>query len=496
MGHEVVGSQTPGPGAAGVGASAERGEAVGAGGEGLIGSERGVSARAAALRPVDGAEILCIGTELLLGSITNGNARWIAEQLAALGIPHFRQQVVGDNRERLIAAVREVAGRSRLLITTGGLGPTPDDLTTEAIAAAFGGVLQERPDVWADIQAKAAARNRPVTASLRRQALLPVGAELLPNPTGTAAGMIWSPDPARLPFPVQPGFTVLTFPGVPSEMQAMWLATAAPWLQRSGLAAGVFASRMLRFWGVAESSLAEQVADLLESPNPTVAPYAGGGEVKLRITARGASQAEAEALLGPMEAEIRARAGAACFGSGADSLASVVLELLRRRGQTLAVAESCTGGGLGAALAAVPGASDVFLGGVIAYANAVKQALLGVPADTLARHGAVSDPVAAAMAVGVRRVTGADWAIAVTGIAGPGGGSPEKPVGLVHIAVAGPEPAGTHLADTDLAGSGLTGPDGCVSEAVRFGSSRGRRWIQQLSAGEALDRLRRRLLAG
>jgi nicotinamide-nucleotide amidase len=422
-----------------------------------------------------GAEILCVGTELLLGNITNGNARWLAEQLAALGIPHHRQQVVGDNRERLMAAVREAAGRCRLLITTGGLGPTPDDLTTEAIAAAFATPLAERPQVWADIQAKLAARGRPVTPSLRRQALLPVGAELLPNATGSAPGMIWRPDSARLPFPVQAGFTVITFPGVPSEMQAMWTATAAPWLQASGLAEGVFASRMLRFWGVAESTLAEQVADLLESPNPTVAPYAGAGEVKLRLTARGSSQSDAEALLVPLEAEIRARAGQACFGADDDSLASVVLGLLRQRGQTLAVAESCTGGGLGAALAAVPGASEVFLGGVIAYANAVKEELLKVPADVLAAQGAVSDPVAQAMAEGARRATGADWALAVTGVAGPGGGSAEKPVGLVHLAVAG--------------------PDGCSSEAVRFGASRGRGWIQLLSAGEALDRLRRRLQA-
>jgi nicotinamide-nucleotide amidase len=390
-------------------------------------------------------------------------------------VPHHRQAVVGDNRERLISDVRAASERCRVLITTGGLGPTPDDLTTEAIAAAFDTPLAERPEVWADIQAKLAARGRPVTPSLRRQALLPVGAELLPNATGSAPGMIWSPDLTRLSFPVQAGFTVITFPGVPSEMQAMWTATAVPWLQRSGLAEGVFASRMLRFWGVAESSLAEQVADLLDSPNPTVAPYAGAGEVKLRLTARGASQAEAEALLGPIEAEIRARAGQACFGSDDDSLASVVLELLRRRGQTLAVAESCTGGGLGAALAAVPGASNVFLGGVIAYANSIKEGLLGVPPELLAVHGAVSDPVAQAMAEGARRATGAIWAVAVTGIAGPGGGSAEKPVGLVHLAIAG--------------------PDGCMSEGVRFGASRGRSWIQLLTAGEALDRLRRRLAA-
>ncbi|MEB3201261.1 MAG: competence/damage-inducible protein A [Synechococcus sp.] len=411
------------------------------------------------------AEILCIGTELLLGTITNSNARWLAEQLAALGIPHHRQGVVGDNRERLIAELQAAAERCAVLITTGGLGPTPDDLTTAAIAAAFGTPLVEHPQVWAEIQARLAARGRPCAASNRRQASLPEGAALLPNPTGTAPGMIWTP---------RPGFTILTFPGVPSEMRAMWQATAAPWLQAAGLAEGVFVSRMLRFWGVAESNLAEQMADLLEAANPTVAPYAGAGQVKLRITARAASMAAAEALLAPVEAEIRARTGALCFGVDDDSLASVVLDQLRRRGQTLAVAESCTGGGLGAALAAVPGASDVLIGGVIAYANSVKQVLLGVPAVLLDTHGAVSDPVASAMAEGVRRSTGADWALAITGVAGPGGGSGEKPVGLVHIAVAGPA--------------------GCSSEGVRFGPSRGRSWIQTLAAGDALNRLRLALL--
>jgi nicotinamide-nucleotide amidase len=409
-------------------------------------------------------EVLCIGTELLLGNITNGNARWLAEQLAALGLVHLRQEVVGDNRERLIAAVREASGRCRVLITTGGLGPTPDDLTTEAIAAAFDTPLVEHPEVWADIQAKLSARGRPIVASNRKQALVPEGAQVLPNPTGTAPGMIWTP---------LPGFTVLTFPGVPSELHAMWQGTAVGWLRDAGLAEGVFASRMLRFWGVGESNLAEQVADLLEQSNPTVAPYAGAGEVKLRLTARAADAAAAEALLAPVEAEIRARTGTLCYGTGDDSLASVVLQRLRARGETLAVAESCTGGGIGAALAAVPGASDVFLGGVIAYANSVKQQLLGVPAADLEAHGAVSDPVACAMAQGARRATGATWAIAVTGIAGPGGGSDAKPVGLVHIAIAGPQ--------------------GVRSEGVRFGATRGRRWIQTLTTGEALNRLRLQL---
>ena len=412
-----------------------------------------------------GVEILCVGTELLLGNIVNGNARWLAEELAALGLPHYRQEVVGDNRERLIAAVRAASGRARVLITTGGLGPTPDDLTTEAIAAAFDTALEEDPEVWSSLRARLEARGRPVAASTRRQALRPRGASLLPNPVGTAPGMIWSP---------QPGFTILTFPGVPAEMRAMWRETAAPWLRQQGLSTGVLASRMLRFWGISESSLADQVADVLASENPTVAPYAGAGEVKLRITARAADAKAAAALLEPVEAELRRRGGRHCYGRDEESLADVVLELLRRRGETLAVAESCSGGGLGAELTAVPGCSEVFLGGVIAYANQVKQDLLGVPAELLAAEGAVSEPVARAMAEGVRRLCGSSWAVAISGIAGPGGGTVDKPVGQVVLAWAG--------------------PSGCTAETRRFAASRGRQGIRSLSCGDALDGLRLRLL--
>ena len=410
-------------------------------------------------------EILCVGTELLLGNIVNGNARWLAEQLAALGLPHFRQTVVGDNRDRLIAEVQAISRRSRVLITTGGLGPTPDDLTTEAIAAAFSTPLDERPEVWDDITTKARSRGRTPGAETRRQALLPCGADVLPNITGTAPGMIWSPIE---------GFTVLTFPGVPSEMRSMWQATAVPWLHQSGLSKGVFNSRLLRFWGIGESTLAEQLHDLLDQSNPTVAPYAGRGEVKLRVTAHAASEAESLRLLDSTEAELRQRTGTLCFGCDDQSLASVVLEQLRKQQQTLSVAESCTGGGLGAELTAIPGSSDVLLGGVIAYSNALKQSLLGVSAELLEQFGAVSDPVAQAMAEGVRQLTGSDWSMAVTGIAGPGGGTADKPVGLVHLAVAG--------------------PDGCVSQPIRLGDSRGRDWVRTVSAGEALNRLRLRLM--
>ena len=413
-----------------------------------------------------GVEILCVGTELLLGDILNGNARWLAQRLAALGLPHYRQTVVGDNPQRLAAAVREAAMRSRVLITTGGLGPTPDDLTTEALAAAFETPLRERPELWDEIQAKLSSGGRPVAPCNRRQAFLPEGAEVLPNPLGSAPGMIWSP---------QPDFTVLTFPGVPSEMRAMFTQTAEPWLRRHGGASGVFVSRVLRFSGIGESNLAEQVADLFEGRNPTVAPYASLGDVTLRLTACGDSPVEAEALLDPLEADLRQRTGVLCYGRDDDSLSSVVLDRLRQLHHTLAVAESCTGGAIGAALTAVPGSSAVFAGGVIAYSNAVKQRQLGVPSDLLERHGAVSDAVVMAMAEGVRDRLETDWGLAVSGIAGPGGGSDEKPVGLVHVAVAG--------------------PDGCEAAALRFGDRRGRGAVQQLTVIRALDRLRLRLLA-
>ena len=409
-------------------------------------------------------EILCVGTELLLGSILNGNARWIAEQLATLGLPHYRQTVVGDNPDRLADAVRDAANRSTILITTGGLGPTPDDLTTASLAAAFDTPLEERPELWLEIQRKLGSNGRVVAESNRRQAFLPRQAEVLPNPLGSAPGMIWTP---------KPGFTVLTFPGVPSEMRAMWHGTAAAWLQREAGAEGIFNSRQLRFTGIGESDLAEQVADLLDGRNPTVAPYASLGDVTLRITAHAADAAAAEALLDPIESELRRLVGQHCYGRDDDSLAGSVLQLLRDRGETLAVAESCTGGALGAAITAVPGSSDVFLGGVIAYSNAIKQQLLGVPADLLETYGAVSDPVVEAMAEGVRRQLGSDWAIAISGIAGPGGGTQEKPVGLVHLAIAGPE--------------------GTDASAERFGDRRGRQAVQELSVIRSLDRLRRGL---
>jgi nicotinamide-nucleotide amidase len=412
------------------------------------------------------AEVISVGTELLLGDILNSNAQFLAQQLAHLGIAHYYQTTVGDNPARLQQVIELAASRAQLLIFTGGLGPTPDDLTTETIAHTFGTPLQENPDVWADIQQKFAARGRLLTDNNRKQALLPEGAALLPNPAGTAPGMIWQPRPDLL---------ILTFPGVPSEMQRMWQETAVPYLQAQGWCTGIIVSRILRFWGVSESTLAATVSPYFQSANPTVAPYANRGEVKLRISAKAASAAAAQALIAPIEQELRTLVGQDCYGADQDSLASVVGELLRSRRETLAIAESCTGGGLGHLLTAVPGSSDYLIGGVIAYNNTVKQQMLGVTADSLANSGAVSATVAAQMAQGIQQRLGTTWGLSITGIAGPGGATATKAVGLVYIGLAGPNAF-------------------CRAEAYRFGD-RDRDWIRDVAAGTALDQLRRQLLA-
>lgn len=412
------------------------------------------------------AEIICIGTELLLGDIVNGNAQYLAQQLAALGIAHHYQTVVGDNPLRIQRAVAIACERARLIIFTGGLGPTPDDLTMATLADFFDTSLSERSEVIADMEEKCARRGYTLTESGRRQALLPEGAAVLPNPVGTAPGVIWEP---------RAGLTVMTFPGVPREMKAMWQATAVPHLQGSGWSEGVIHSQTLKFWGIGESTLAKKVQPFLTGENPTVAPYAGEGEVKLRVSAQAESVAAANALIEPVAAQIREIGGLNCYGQDDDTLASVVGQLLLAKGQTVSVAESCTGGGLGQLLTAVAGSSRYFWGGVISYDNRVKAGLLGVDPATLALCGAVSPEVAEAMATGVRDRVGTDWGISITGIAGPGGGSEEKPVGLVYI--------------------GLSSAAGTVAEKCLFGSDRARDRIRQQSALTALNLLRIALLS-
>ncbi len=412
------------------------------------------------------AEIICVGTELLLGDILNTNSQYLAQQLAALGIPHYYQTVVGDNLNRLHQAIAIATKRSSILIFTGGLGPTPDDLTTEAIATYFSTPLIEQPEIIEDIAQKFAQMGREMSPSNRKQALIPKGAAVLPNPTGTAPGMIWQP---------QAGLTILTFPGVPSEMERMWQETAVPFLKSQGWGQETIYSRMLRFRGIGESALAEKVAHLFNLTNPTVAPYAAQGEVRLRISAKAKSEAEAIALIEPVARQIRDIAGLDYFGADDDTLASAVGKLLKETGETLSVAESCTGGGMGEMLTSIPGSSDYFIGGIIAYANSVKISLLDVNAEDLERFGAVSASVAQQMARGVKQRLGTSWGIAITGIAGPGGGTDDKPVGLVYVGLATPE-------------------DRADSFEYRFGQTRSRASIRYLSACNALDVLRRRLI--
>lgn len=411
------------------------------------------------------AEIICIGTELLLGDILNSNAQFLAQELALLGIPHYYQTVVGDNLTRISKIIQIAKQRSSILIFTGGLGPTPDDLTTEAIASYFQTPLREREEIIKDIEAKFATRGREMTPSNRKQALIPEGAQILPNDTGTAPGMIWQP---------QPELTILTFPGVPSEMKQMWRDTAVPFLKSQGWGQEIIYSEMMRFRGIGESALAEKVNHLFTLTNPTVAPYASQGEVKLRVSAKAKTETEAQQLIKPVAEEIKQIAGLDYFGSDDDTLASVVGNLLKTRNETISVAESCTGGGLGAMLTETSGSSSYFYGGIIAYANQVKMEQLGVSKSNLDQFGAVSPQVAEEMALGVKTRLNTSWGISITGIAGPDGGSTEKPVGLVYI--------------------GIAKPDNQV-QTYKFtlGQNRGRELIRYLSACYALDQLRRLL---
>lgn len=409
------------------------------------------------------AEIICVGTELLLGDILNSNSQYIAQQLAQLGIPHYYQTVVGDNPERVKKVIEIAISRAQILIFTGGLGPTPDDLTCETIADFFGVPLIEHPEIIADITDKFAQRGRVMSPTNRKQALIPQGAEILPNPSGTAPGIIWQP---------RPNVTIFTFPGVPSEMHQMWSETAVPFLKNQGWGKEIIYSRSLKFWGIGESALAEKVAPYFNLPNPTVAPYAGKGEVRLRISAKATTKEAAEALISPVEKQLKDIAGLDYYGSNNDTLAAVVGNLLRSNTETISVAESCTGGGLGQVLTDISGSSDYFYGGVIAYDNSAKVKLLGVNPEDLDKFGAVSATVAEQMAMGVKNRLSTTWGLSITGIAGPTGGTDTKPVGLVYIGLAGQQ-------------------DEVTSFEYRFGAMRGRALIRHVSANTALDLLRR-----
>jgi len=372
-------------------------------------------------------ELLSVGTELLLGQIVDTNAAFLAAKLSELGINVYHKTTVGDNAERLAAALRISLGRSDVVLATGGLGPTEDDITAAAVAQVMEVDLVQDGEASEKIRSFARTRGIKLLDSLLKQAWVPDGAEVVPNPVGTAPGFILS----------RGSKTAIALPGVPTEMKAMVEQTVLPYLaaRASGEGAAVIVSRILRLAGMGESQAEAEISDLIQAQtNPTIAPLAKTHEVFLRLTARAPSRAAAEELIQPVEAEIRRRLADHVYGADDETLEVVVGRMLKEAGLTLAVAESCTGGLIGHRLTNVPGSSGYFLASLTAYSNESKIDLLGVPEDTIGKHGAVSAETAAAMAEGVRRATGADIGLSVTGIAGPEGGTPAKPVGLVYVA--------------------------------------------------------------
>jgi len=379
-------------------------------------------------------ELLSVGTELLLGEIVDTNAAYLAEKLSELGINVFHKTTVGDNAERLAAALRISLARADVVLATGGLGPTEDDVTAAAIAQVAEVGLVEDEAAAEKIRSFARERGLKLLDTLLKQARVPEGAQVVPNPVGTAPGFIlaWGSK------------AVIALPGVPSEMTAMAEQSVLPYLARraSSEGASVIVSRVLRLAGIGESQAEAEIADLIRAQtNPTIAPLAKSREVHLRVAARAADRAAAEAMIAPVEAEIRRRLGDHVYGADGEVLEAVLGRMLREAGLTLGVAESCTGGLIGHRLTDIPGSSDYFLSSLVTYSNEAKIALLGVPEETIRQHGAVSAETARAMAEGVRKACRSDVGLSVTGIAGPTGGTPEKPVGLTYVGIAGAGPA-------------------------------------------------------
>ena len=373
-------------------------------------------------------ELLAVGTELLFGDIVNTNAAWLGQRLAEVGIDVTTSVVVGDNIGRIAEAVTVALGRADALVVTGGIGPTQDDLTREALAAAAGVALVRDPDLEAALRERFTALRRDVPEMNYRQADLPAGATSIPNPRGSAPGV-------RVEIG---GGVAYALPGVPHEMRRMFADSVLPDLLRSGGQPACIVHRVLRTAGLWESAVAAALADQVErlerSGGVTVAFLASGGQTRVRLTAKAGTPEEALALIAPEEAAARAALGNAVYGADDDTLEGVVAGLLRERGATVAVAESLTGGLLGARLTDSPGSSDVFAGGVVAYATEVKRDLLGVPDDV----PVISDACATAMAEGARDRVGATYGLALTGVAGPDE-QEGRPVGTVHVGLAGPD---------------------------------------------------------
>lgn len=374
-------------------------------------------------------EIIAVGTELLLGQLVDSNTGFIASELAATGVDVHATHAIGDNRERIAQAVRSSLSRADGVITTGGLGPTVDDLTKEAVCDALGVGTELYEPALRQMEAFFAKAGRPMRENNRKQAELPRGSRAMENPNGTAPGFI--------AFGANEKF-VACMPGVPREMKPMMRLQLEPFLrERFGVTSAIY-TRVLHTIGLGESEIDHRIGDLFAAgENPKIAVLAHDFRADVKVMAKSASAQAAEAAIAPLQREIERRLAGYVFGVGDATPASAILDLLRKRKQRLAVAESCTGGRIAAALTSVAGASDTLLGAVVAYDNSVKRFALGVSGDALERFGAVSAEVATEMAAGARARLGADVALATTGIAGPGGGTPEKPVGLVFFAIDG-----------------------------------------------------------
>lgn len=368
-------------------------------------------------------ELVFVGTELLLGDILNTNAQYLSKKLAGLGFDVLFQTVVGDNPQRLRSVLETALSRSDIVITTGGLGPTKDDLTKELCASFFGLPLEMHEESLENIHKYFKAKNISMPKSNEKQALMPRGSVVFKNTNGTAPGCAMEKD----------GKHILVLPGPPREMQAMFEQSALPYLRR--FSEHVIVSHSVRTFGIGESLMAEKAGDLLDMQNPTVAPYAKSGEALLRVTAKGKNEEQAQKLIAPVVEEIKSRLGSLVYGIDLSSIEQAVVELLREKNLTVATAESCTGGMISKRLTDVPGASGVFGCGVVSYSNDIKEKLLGVKRGHLEKYGAVSEVVAASMALGVQKLSGADIGVSVTGIAGPLSDNTNKPVGLVYIAV-------------------------------------------------------------
>lgn len=405
------------------------------------------------------AEILCVGTELLLGDIVNTNASFLSQKLAELGIHVYKHTAVGDNPKRLSDALEAAFAEADLVITSGGLGPTYDDLTKETVAAFFGRKMEMHEPSLEAIKGYFARTGRVMTKNNEKQAMMPVGAVVFPNHYGTA--------PSLAIYDEEKNKTAIMLPGPPGEIIPIFNEEVRPYLEsRRG---EVIVSKNIHIFGMGESAVEEKLKSLMtESQNPTVAPYCKEGEVRLRVTAKSNSRDEAIVMCDEMIEKIReSEVGKFIYGIDIDSLENAVVKFLHQKGLTLATAESCTGGFIAKRITDIAGCSDVFLGGCVTYTNEAKERLLGVKHETLERYGAVSEQTAMEMARGVREALGADIGVSSTGIAGPGGGTAEKPVGTVYI--------------------GISTKDGESFRKLSLSSMRSRDYIRKVSVANAYD---------